>query len=93
MIVSRICNGLGNQMFQYATGYALAKRAGLPFKLDTSWHHTQDADRDFLLNHWLALTPSSLVETIEAGSVPQLVEETRKLCHQPLARYRLLMIE
>lgn len=36
MIVSQIHGGLGNQMFQYAAGRALALRNGQPFKLDLS---------------------------------------------------------
>ena len=35
MIVSRIIGGLGNQMFQYAAGRALALRRGVPFSIDT----------------------------------------------------------
>ena len=33
----RIAGGLGNQMFQYAAGKALAARLGAETKLDTSW--------------------------------------------------------
>lgn len=34
MIISRIIGGLGNQMFQYAVGRALALRRGVPFYVD-----------------------------------------------------------
>lgn len=34
MIVSRLIGGLGNQMFQYAAGRALALRRGVPFRVD-----------------------------------------------------------
>lgn len=34
MIVSRLIGGLGNQMFQYAAGRALALRRGVPFRID-----------------------------------------------------------
>ncbi len=34
MIVSRLIGGLGNQMFQYAVGRALAERRGVPFRID-----------------------------------------------------------
>lgn len=34
MIVSRLIGGLGNQMFQYAAGRALARRRGVPFRID-----------------------------------------------------------
>ncbi|RAM61656.1 hypothetical protein RB25_21875 [Herbaspirillum rubrisubalbicans] len=35
MIVSRLIGGLGNQMFQYAAGRALALRRGVPFAIDS----------------------------------------------------------
>ena len=37
MITTRIFGGLGNQMFQYAAGKALALRAGQTLRLDTHW--------------------------------------------------------
>lgn len=36
MVISNIIGGLGNQMFQYSTGRALALRKGISFKLDIS---------------------------------------------------------
>ncbi|EYS96939.1 alpha-1,2-fucosyltransferase [Cupriavidus sp. SK-4] len=36
MIVTRVIGGLGNQMFQYAAGRALARRLGVPLKIDSS---------------------------------------------------------
>ena len=40
MITTRLFGGLGNQMFQYATGRALSMRLGVPFALDV-----RDTDR------------------------------------------------
>lgn len=37
MIISRLRGGLGNQMFQYAAGLALAQRRHTVLKLDVSW--------------------------------------------------------
>jgi hypothetical protein len=37
MIISRLTGGLGNQMFQYAAGLALAHKHRTALKLDTSW--------------------------------------------------------
>ncbi len=39
-IVIRLHAGFGNQLFQYALGYALSKRSGLPFALDISSFET-----------------------------------------------------
>lgn len=36
MIISNIIGGLGNQMFQYATGRAISLHYGVPLKLDTA---------------------------------------------------------
>ncbi len=44
MIVSDITGGLGNQMFQYAVGYALAKKNAVSYKVDIS-HLTKDYQR------------------------------------------------
>ncbi len=37
MIVARLKGGLGNQLFQYAFGYTLAKKYGDELKLDIEW--------------------------------------------------------
>ncbi len=53
MFVVRLIGGLGNQMFQYAFARALARRRGLPVKLDASWYAKSDfgsdAPRQFML--------------------------------------------
>ncbi|MBE6442250.1 MAG: alpha-1,2-fucosyltransferase [Desulfovibrio desulfuricans] len=52
LIISHCCGGLGNQMFQYAAGRALALRFGCPLCLDVSWFHRLkpgDTMREFLL--------------------------------------------
>jgi hypothetical protein len=40
MIISRLTGGLGNQMFQYAAGMALAEKHGTALKLDIGWFGT-----------------------------------------------------
>jgi hypothetical protein len=35
-VITRLNGGLGNQLFQYAAGFALAERLGVPHKLDLS---------------------------------------------------------
>jgi hypothetical protein len=41
MIITKIKAGLGNQMFQYAAGYGLAKDQGLPLGIDLSWFNLE----------------------------------------------------
>ncbi len=47
MIIMRVHGGLGNQLFEYATAYALSKRLKQPFQLD----FTSGDDRPFRLDH------------------------------------------
>ena len=47
-VVVRLVGGLGNQMFQYAAGFAVAQRSGAPLMLDVSWFATAN-DRHFAL--------------------------------------------
>lgn len=61
MIIVSICGGLGNQMFQYAAGRALALRLRADLKLDLSWF-TNIAEgctpREYLLDDAFSLTPA-----------------------------------
>lgn len=41
MVTIRIKGGLGNQLFQYAAGYALAKRMNQKLKLDSSFFRSR----------------------------------------------------
>ena len=49
MITVRIFGGLGNQMFQYAAGRALAEKKGVKLMLDTSFFKT-NKEREFMLD-------------------------------------------
>lgn len=50
MIISFISGGLGNQMFQYAAGRALALRLGCEVKLDASFYQMFKTNRRFELS-------------------------------------------
>jgi hypothetical protein len=55
MIISRLCGGLGNQLFQYAAGRRLADARGVDLILDLSWfdrHEFFDTQRDYELDHY-----------------------------------------
>lgn len=68
MIIVRIVGGLGNQMFQYAMGRALALRRGTSLGLDTRWYRggcePGDTPRAFQLDRFRLLAeeaPASLL--------------------------------
>lgn len=52
MVTSILSGGLGNQMFQYARGRALALRKGVPLALDISRYVRGSSHREFLLGHF-----------------------------------------
>lgn len=53
MIVVKIDGGLGNQMFQYAFGYAVSKSKGIPFYYEK--HALHYRNREFVLNQFKIL--------------------------------------
>ncbi len=56
MVIVSIQGGLGNQMFQYAAGRALALRLGVELKLDLSWYDSISENvtpRSFMLDAFL----------------------------------------
>lgn len=53
MVIVKLYGGLGNQLFQYATAYALAKKHQTQLMADLSWFHNQKKqaiNRPFLLD-------------------------------------------
>lgn len=58
MVVAYIMGGMGNQMFQYATAYALARRTRQTFSLDTS-SFAHDNLREYQLNLWKGILEPS----------------------------------
>ena len=65
MIIVKIFQGPGNQMFQYAYGLATADRLGIELKLDTSWYEINSDHRSYILDRFNIKTPIATQEEIE----------------------------
>jgi len=66
MIVSKIRGGLGNQLFEWAAGYALAKANNTEFLLDLSVYD-RNQTRQFQLDKFKLPYRKAIVEEIEAA--------------------------
>lgn len=73
MIVVRIWGGLGNQMFQYALGYAEAQRRNMPLALDTSFYHKDNPARQTKRELELFNLPVSCRKTMEPETVSRIL--------------------
>lgn len=51
-MISHICGGLGNQMFQYAAGYSAAKRLNVPYRLNLNFYKADWEPRVYLLDNF-----------------------------------------
>jgi hypothetical protein len=50
MVIVRLAGGLGNQMFQYATGFCLAKMRDVELRVDLTWFETHQLHQGFELD-------------------------------------------
>ena len=67
MIAVSLIGGLGNQMFQYAAGKALAERHGVSLALDLSGFPHDEERRSFLLDRW-CVPKADLAKAPEPGA-------------------------
>lgn len=89
-ITTAIYGGLGNQMFQYAAGRALAFRLGADLKLDLSWFDTAasvDMPRRYMLEVFSSLAvvpaaPEECAHFARAGE-SRAGRFLRRLCGRP----------
>ena len=68
MIITWLTGGLGNQMFQYAAGLALAERHRTVLKLDVSWFNADpryEAHNRYALSCWNITEQFATAEEIE----------------------------
>lgn len=65
MIIVKIFQGPGNQMFQYAYGLSAALRAGTELKLDLSWFDDNSHHRSYILDRFLINTPIANMDEID----------------------------
>ena len=47
----KLTGGLGNQMFQFAAGYSIAKRKSVDLNLDLSWYNRRNIHNGFELKN------------------------------------------
>lgn len=81
-VITRLAGGLGNQLFMYAFGKAIAERNNVPLKLDITggFHRDRTYQRRYLLDH--ILPPEQLASRRESRLFPlgrQLRSLDRKL--------------
>lgn len=74
MVIMRIKGGLGNQLFQYASGYALAKRLNQKLAFDPSFTENMTAR-----GYKLPLLCVNTDEVIDADQLPQKVNRLKNL--------------
>lgn len=75
MIITRLSGGIGNQMFQYAMGRALALRNETELRLDTSSYELRRegaAQRAFGLQHFAVRAPVATPGDYATLSIPDL---------------------
>lgn len=80
MIVTRLLGGLGNQMFQYAAGLALAERRRTVLKLDVSWYRHRpeyEAHNRYALSCFNITEQFATDEELEAASPARLTRTER----------------
>ncbi len=69
MIIVKLQGGLGNQLFQYATGLAISLRSGMVLKIDLEWYK-RNTDRKFLIDRFNTVSDfASALEIQQAKGV------------------------
>lgn len=93
-IIVKLFGGLGNQMFQYAAGRALACRTGKPLKLDIS-SYRWDTLREYRLGSFKIREDFATLEEIErwmAGSRPDSLNVYQRILRKLRPWHRQMVI-
>lgn len=88
MIITKLKGGLGNQMFQYATGFSLALKNKTQHKIDISTYdnQTRDTPRKFALNVFTITSPIALSEEIKSVTHFNIFEKCTNYINQKIFR-------
>ncbi|MES2133275.1 MAG: alpha-1,2-fucosyltransferase [Bacteroidota bacterium] len=90
MIVTRLIGGLGNQMFQYAAGKALALKHGVDVKADLS-ELNRDAEGKYTQRHYeLTIFSSNIKTAAESDLTPFLNKDKSKIKRELQRRFPFL---
>jgi Glycosyl transferase family 11 len=89
-VATTIQGGLGNQMFQFAAGYSLAKRLNLPLALDLSFFAKQGADhvvpRPYLLDGY-DITYENFVPPVRQQARPGILSRLKRYARRHFRNY------
>lgn len=78
LVISNIKGGFGNQLFQFATGYAVAKKYNVEFKLDLSFYDSNEYRKFYRLNH---------IKHAVNIATPQEIKKIKKYSHTKIMDY------
>jgi hypothetical protein len=86
--------GLGNQLFQYATGLAMAKHYGASLVLDLSWFDSVHGLQNTTIRNF-ALRPFAIQAELKTGEFPALSEQNifKRLVNKILRRIGLDVLQ
>lgn len=85
MIVTKLIGGLGNQMFQYAAGKALALKHGVDVKVDLS-ELNKNAEGKYTQRHYELTVFSSNIKTAAASDLTPFINKDKSKIKRELQR-------
>lgn len=92
MIIISIFGGLGNQMFQYACGKALASKLGVELKLDTSFLNNKTERKNFTIRDYELGIFEINEEIASLAEVRKYIPDLWNCTKPELLKYKLLRL-